>query len=137
MQVVQVRAAQVPQLDPLEVLPHPFVRVEVGRVGRQPLQMYGRRAAIGQVVLDRPAMVNGRAVPDDQQPLGDITPEVAQEEDALRPGQRVAPDERRQLPRRGDAAHRRQVIARLEDPQDGRLAARGVSPDHTGQQVEA
>jgi len=137
MQLLQVSAAQVPHLDPLEVLPHALVRVQVWRVGRQPLQVNGGRAAICQVALNGRAPMDRRAVPDDQQPVGHITPQVPQEEDALGPGQRVAPNERRQLPRGCDPAHRRQMVTCLEDPQDRRLTNGRVSADYAGQQVKA
>ena len=57
-QVGQVGAADVAELDAFEVGPDAFVRIEIGRVARQPLQLQALGRSSLQEVLDRLALVD-------------------------------------------------------------------------------
>ena len=49
-EVRQASAAGVAQLDPLQIVPDPFVRVQLGRVGRQPFDQEAPAADLRQQV---------------------------------------------------------------------------------------
>src|SRR5215472_361342 len=79
MEIVQVGAADVTQFDVLEIGPDTLVRIELGRVAGQLLEAQPLGAAVRQELLDRPAAMNRRAVPDHQQFAGQIAQQVAEE----------------------------------------------------------
>ena len=62
----QVAAAAVLELDALEQVPDPLVRIEVGRVAGQAFQVEALRRAAREEILDRLPLVDRRSVPDDQ-----------------------------------------------------------------------
>src|SRR5262245_64292155 len=63
-QVVQRGAAGIAQLDPLQVVPDALVRIQIGRIARQDLQLEAGGSATGQEVLDRLAGGDRRPIPD-------------------------------------------------------------------------
>jgi hypothetical protein len=136
-QVPQVPAADVPQLDPLEVIPDALVRVQLRRVAGQLLQADALGPAPGQEVLDRLPAMDRRAVPDHQQLAGDVAEQVPEEADDVRALGGPLPDHHQQPPFGRDAAADRQVVAAQPQAQDRRLPARGVRADEPRQQVEA
>jgi hypothetical protein len=54
-----IRAANVAQFDPLEVIPAPLGRVQFGCIARQLLQVQASSSATAQEVLNRLAPMNG------------------------------------------------------------------------------
>ena len=66
-QLVRVLAAPVLQFAAQKLLPHAFISVEFGGVGGQPFQVQAVRRAGREEVLDGSAVMNRRAVPDDEQ----------------------------------------------------------------------
>src|SRR5881227_2818202 len=104
-------AADVTQLDALEVLPDALIRVEVRGVAGELLQADAAGAALGQEVLDRLAAMDGSAIPDDQELAGDVAQEVLQEADDVRALVGMVLHQHEQAPRRGDAADDRQMVA--------------------------
>lgn len=88
--MIQIPATQVPQLDVLEVLPHALIRVQVGRVSRQPLQVDEPRPAARRESLDLVTAVDGRAVPHREEPAPDHLPHVTEERDTLGAPKRAA-----------------------------------------------
>jgi hypothetical protein len=135
--MIEGLAANVPQLDVLEVMPDALVRVQVRGVAGERLQADALRSALSEEVLDRLAAMDRCAVPDDQELAGDVPQQVFEEADDVRALVGALLDEHQQPPRRGDAADDRQVVAAQRQTQDRRLPARGVGPDGPGQQVEA
>ena len=136
-QVRQVAAAEVPQLDPLEVVPDALVRVQLRRVAWELLQVQPLGPAVGQEVFDRLAAVDRRAIPDHQQLAGDLPQQVLQEADHVQALEGVVLDQQQQPAVRGEAADGRQVVVGQRYPQEWGLAARGVGADRSRQQVEA
>jgi hypothetical protein len=67
-EVSEVAAADMGQFHTLEIVPDPLVRSEDGRVARRLFKMetLGRPAA--QTVPDGPSAMDGRAVPDEDDP---------------------------------------------------------------------
>ena len=136
-EVWEVLAADVAQLDALEVVPDALVRVQVRGVAGELLELDASGTALGQEVLDRLAAMDRGAVPDDQELAGDVAEQVLEEADDVRTLVRVLLDQHQQPTRRGDAADNGQMVTAQGEAEDRRLAARGVGPDGAGQQVEA
>jgi len=104
-------AAEVAQLDALEVVPDALIRVEVRGVARELLQADAVGTAVGQEVLDRLAAMDRRAVPDDQQLAGDVAQQMLEEAHDIRALVGVVLHQHEQAPRGRDAADDRQVVA--------------------------
>ena len=133
----EVLAADIAQLDALEVVPDALVGVEVRGVPWELFQADAVGAALGQEVLDRLAAMDGSAVPDDQEFAGDVAEEMLEEADDVRAFVRVLLHQHEQAPRRRDAADDCQVVAAQREAEDRRLPAWGVGPDRAREEVEA
>ena len=80
-QLGHITAAQIAQLDALEVVPDALVRVQVGGIARQRLQVQPLGTTLAQEVLDRLPAMDRRAIPDDQQLATAFAKEQAEESD--------------------------------------------------------
>lgn len=80
-QFVQVVAAAVLQLAPLEQVPNALIRIELGRVGGQTLKMQPGGRASGEEGLHRLAAVDRRAVPQHEQLAANLAQELTEEGD--------------------------------------------------------
>ena len=93
VQLLQVQASQLPQLDLLQVLPQPFHRVEVRGVGRQRLQMDPPAGLRHELLRPRPA--GGSAIrPRSPAADPDDAAQVEEELDDVQPVQRARPHQR-------------------------------------------
>jgi len=63
----QVLAAEIGEFDALEMVPDALVRMKLGRIARQMLQMKTLGGSLAQEVLDGLPAMDRRAIPDDQQ----------------------------------------------------------------------
>ena len=77
-QMRQRQAAQVAQLNPDELWPDAFIRIQVWGIGWQALQVQQLRCTVGEQLLDKMAAVDRRAIPDDPQAARDFTSQVLQ-----------------------------------------------------------
>lgn len=136
-QLVQVLTAAILQLDPLEQVPDALIGAEVRRVAGQAFQVQPRGGARREEVLDRLAVVDGRAVPDHQQRAPKLAQELAEEGDDRRAAERLRLHVREEPAIGGDGADGGEVIARERDAQDGRLADGCVGAGDEGQEIEA
>jgi hypothetical protein len=75
-QMGDVDAADMAQLHPFELLPEALARVQLRRLGGEPLQVEALGCPIGQERLDDLTTVNGGTVPDDDHPAWDFTQQV-------------------------------------------------------------
>jgi hypothetical protein len=130
-------AADVAQLDMLEIGPDPLIGIEVWGVAGELLQADALGTALSQEVLDRLATVDRCAVPDDQEFARDVVEQVLEEADDVRALIRLLLHEHQQPTGWGDATDDRQVISTQGQSEDGCLATWGVGPDGTGEQIEA
>jgi len=130
-------AADVAQLDALEVVPDALVRVEVGSVAGELLEADAASTALGQEVLDRLAAMDRSAVPDDQELAGDVAQQMLEEAHDVRALVGMLLYVQEQAAVRGDAADDRQVVAAQGQTEDRRLPAWGVGPDRTREEIEA
>ena|SRR6516165_6550489 len=80
-QLGQICGADVAQLDPLQVVPDALIRVQVWRIAGEALQVQALGRPRCEEVLDRLAMMDRRAVPDDDQLSGDLAQQHSQEPD--------------------------------------------------------
>ncbi len=79
-QVLGIGAADVGELDVLEVVPHPLVqRVEIGRVAGELHQAQAAGGTRGEEILYGPGAVDGRAIPQDQQLPRNLRQQVVEE----------------------------------------------------------
>src|SRR5438067_12634220 len=136
-EVPQAPAADVAELDPLQVPPDALVRVQVRGVGRQRFDPEALAADLRQQVLDRLPAVDRPAVPDHQQRVRDDLQQVAEEARHVGALEGALLGHEEQVAVRADAADDREVVAAERHPQDRGLPARGVGADGPGQQVEA
>ena len=134
---IRIMATDVSQLDMLQVIPDPFVRVQIGRIARQLLQAELPGSARRQAGLDGLVAVDGRTIPNDQHFATNMAQQMLQEAHDRGSFERVRLHLDQQLPLRGDPAHHREMIPRQWHMDDGRLATRRVGPHHPSQQVEA
>ena len=70
---------QIGQFDALEIVPDALIRIEIRRVAGQLLQMQALGARLAQEVLDGLAVMDRRAIPDDQELPRDLAQQHAQE----------------------------------------------------------
>jgi hypothetical protein len=132
--VLEIPAADVPQLDPLEGVPDALVRVRCRRVARERLQPDTLGPAVRRAVLDRLAAVDRRTLPDDRPLAGDGAQQGPEEADHVRALVGPLLHQQEQPARRGEAADDRQVVTAQRQAAGRRLPARGVGPDGSGQQ---
>ena len=133
----QIPTAHIPQLDSFEVVPDALVSVQVRRIAGQCLQVNAFRSALAQELLDHPAAMNGRAIPDDQQLASQMAEQMPQEAHHVLAMEGGLPDHPEELALGGDAADGREVILGEGDVQGGRLAPWGIGPDSTREEGEA
>ena len=132
----EVQAAEITQLDPLQVAPEAFARIQLRRIGGQSLEVEALRRAVGQECLDGMAAMDGGAIPDDDHAAWHLAQQVLQEgHDVFRVDGTVLAVEI-QLALRGDGAHGRQMLTRPPLAQAGSVPHRGIRADDTGQRVE-
>ena len=79
--MIQVGAANIAQLDTLEIIPDALIRIEVGRISGQLLQMQAFGRSPLEKVFDLMSAVNGRAIPNEHNLAGNLAQEHTQEAD--------------------------------------------------------
>jgi hypothetical protein len=135
-QMWDVETAQIAPLHPCELVPEALARVQLWGIGWQALQMEALRCTVREELPDGVAAVDWRAIPEDDQAAGYLTPQVLQEGDDIRRVERAVLTMEIQLSLRRDSTDGREMITGTPLPQDGRLAHRGIGPDDTRQGVE-
>ena len=80
-QMREIDATHITQLDPFQVGPQPLTRIQLGRIGREPLQMDTVRRAVPQQRLDHVTAVNGGSIPKNDQATGDLPQHMLQKGD--------------------------------------------------------
>jgi hypothetical protein len=120
-----------------QIAPHIFDGVEIRRIARQAFQLEPLRTTTRQELLDDPAEMDRRAVPDHQDLAWDVLQQMLQKAHhcltAIRPPLHAhqKPTLRRQ---RADGGH---MITRHGNAQDRRLTSWCVGADPRREQVEA
>ena len=135
-QLVEILTASIAQFDAFEQIPDTRIGVQLRRVARQAFQLKAGRGPGREEVLDRLAVVDGRAVPDHEQLPANLAQQLTEEGDDRRTAEGRALDVGEQPPIRGERADRREMIPRERDAQNGSVAARGIRARHEGEQIE-
>jgi hypothetical protein len=78
-----IEAADIAQLDPFELLPKAFTRIQLRGIGWQPLQVQPLCHAMHQELLNAMTAVNRGAIPDNDYPARHFTQQVFQEGDHI------------------------------------------------------
>ena len=133
VQIVQISAAGVPQLDVLQVRPDAFVRIELWRVAGQLLEAQPFGSTLRQELLNRPTAMDGRAIPDHQHLARQAAKEVAEELHYVWTAEGMVLDLEQQAAGRGDATDHRQMVMTEWETQRGRVAAWGKAAHRGGQ----
>ena len=76
-QVGEIPAAPVLELHPLEIVPNALRRVQVRRIAGQSLQMQPFGRPCRQVLFDGLPLMDGRAIPNDQDFPADLAKQLA------------------------------------------------------------
>lgn len=130
-------AADVAQLNMLEIVPDALIRVEVWGVAGELLQADATGAALSEEVLDRLATMDRSAVPDDQELAGDVAQQVLEEADDIRALVWPLLHQHEQAPLWRHTADDGQMVATQREAENWRLPARGVGPDGAREEIEA
>ena len=80
-QMREIDATHITQLDPFQVGPQPLTGIELGRIGREPLQMDTVRRAVPQKRLGHVTAVNGGSIPNHDHATGDLPQQMLQKGD--------------------------------------------------------
>src|SRR5918999_6616119 len=123
------------QLHPLQVVPDPLTRVQLGGISGQLLQMDSLPSRAGQEGFDRLAAVDGAAIPDDQQPHRDVGGQLLQEPCRIYPLEGPVLDPSVQPAMGGDATNYRQMVSAEWYPEYWSLAPGRIGLNYQGQQV--
>lgn len=123
LEMGKVQGSKVGEFHPLEVTPEPFVRVELGSIRRELLDMESGAGFLDEVA-DRHGPMGVEIVPNQNDGAVDVTQEVAQENEHLCCGDGTDSDEDKEpgvgaYPRDG-----RELRPRIPVDEDGSLAAR-------------
>ena len=139
MQLLQIQARQIPHLDVFEMLPATALvkRTQIRSVAGERLQVDFLRASRSQIRPNFSPAMNGRTIPNDQQPRSRLTQQMLQKFDAVRTRQRLLPNQGIQLPRWRNAGHDRKMVVTLLFGEYRRHSQRAIGSDHARQQVEA
>src|SRR6266699_6102095 len=82
-QVLRRGAADVLELDILELVPDALVRIEIRRVARQGFELQALAQRRRQEILDRLAPMNRSPIPQHEQLAGDLLQELVQKPDDI------------------------------------------------------
>ena len=75
-QMREIEATPMAPLDPFPVGPQPLTRIQLGRIGRESLQMEAVRRAVQQKSLDHVPAVDWSPLPKDDQATGHLPPQM-------------------------------------------------------------
>src|ERR1041385_2891974 len=133
----EIMATDVSQLNMLQVVPDPFVRVQVWGIRRQLLQIEPNSSTLCQESLDCSIPMDWRSIPDHQHLALDVAQQVFQEARYIYPIESPLLPCHQQLSLLSYPADYCQMIPRQWYMQDRCLSKRRISAHHSGQQVEA
>jgi hypothetical protein len=136
-QTWEIEAAQMAQLNPFELLPEALIRVQLRRIGRQAFQVAAVRRALGQELLDGVAVVDRRAIPDEEHPTRHLPQQVLEKRDHVIRVEGVVLAMEVELARGRDGADGGEMVASAALPQDGGLAHGRIGAHDPGQGIEA
>jgi hypothetical protein len=137
MQMRDIEAAHVAQLDPFQMRPKPLTWVQLRGERRQAPEMETLGRPVGQELLNEVAAMHWGTIPDEAYTARHLTPQVLQEGDHIGRVHGMALTAEVELAHRRDGGNRREVIAAPPVPQDGRPTHGRRCSHDTGQRLEA
>lgn len=135
--LVKVMAAKVAHLDLLEVPPDAFFRIHLRGITGEALEVDPLGRSVAQILPDRFAAVDRRAIPDDHQLARNDTPQMIQEADHLGTRDRRLVDLEVQPLVHADRPDHREMITAEGMAQDRGFAHASIGARHRGQEIEA
>jgi hypothetical protein len=90
-QMREIEATHIAQLDPFQVGPQPLTRIQLGRIGREPLQMDAVSRAVQQKGLDHVTVVDWGPIPNDDHATGHLPQQMLQKRDHVLQIDRTVP----------------------------------------------
>ena len=114
------------QLHPLQVVPDPLIRLQLGSLGGQLLQMDSLPSRAGQEGFGRLAAVDGAAIPDHQQPHRDMGGQLLQEAGRILAWEGTVLHSGVQPAMGGNAANHREMVPAEGCPEHWGFALGGI-----------
>ena len=136
LQFLEVQRCVIGELDMLQVTPHPFVRIQLRRVGRQILDRQPT-AVVMHEALDRDRFVRVHVVPDEDDPSPDMAQQMTEKHEYLLGSDAPGPDQDVELPCRAHTGDRRELRPSIAVRQDRCLSSGSPSADSSRDQAEA
>jgi hypothetical protein len=130
------KATHIPEFDTLQVCPEALAGIQFWGIGGEALDLEPWRGAVGQELLDEVAVVDRRAIPNDQKRARHLAEQMLQERDDIGGIDGLVLAVEIQLARRRYRTDGREVVTRPPLSENGRLAYRGIGTDDTGQGIE-
>lgn len=119
----------------LQVMPDPFVGVQVRRVAWEPHQLDPLRTPFREKLLYELASMDRSSIPHDEHLPLDMSRKMPEKLYDIRAGEGMVLDLHEQTTARRNAADDRQVVASQRTPQYRRFSRWSVSANHPRQQV--
>jgi len=133
----QVATDDVLELNPLEIIPDAFIRVQLRRIAGKSLKQDALCSTVCQKVFDPSAPMNGRTVPYDQYLPRDVTQQMLEKANHVWAFEGTCLHHRVQLALWRDATDSGQMIMGQTTLDDGRLSNWRIGAHDHGQQVES
>lgn len=130
-----ILTTHISQFHVLQLLPDPFIRVEIRSVGWQLLKMDISGSAFLHKLCHLFAMYR-RAIPHDHQLTADLTPQMLKEPHTISAVKCSLAHQRVKISSHRDPTHHRQVIIFQKRLDDWPPSSRRIAPDQPRQQVE-
>ena len=130
------KAADIPELNPLQMCPKSLAGVQFRGIGRQTLHVEPWRRAVTQERFDELTAVNRGPIPDDDHPAGHLPQRVLQKGHYIHRIEGAVLAMEIQPPLWGDGADGREMIASPPLLQDRGLSNRRIGADDAGQRIE-
>src|SRR3954471_6421760 len=121
----------------LEILPDPLVRIEIGRIAGQSLQMDAMGTTCGEKVFNRLPTMNRGSIPHNQQLARNVSQDVLEKPHHVRATIGVLLHLHQQLTLRGNRADRRDMIIAQGSAQNRCLPTGSIRTCQCWQQVKA
>jgi hypothetical protein len=125
------------ELDPFELVPKAFTRIQLRGIGRQALEMEALRRPVREKLPDGMTAVDRRAIPNDDHLAGHLAQQVLEKPDHVVSVDSTVLAAEVQLALWRDGTDRREMVAGPPLPHDRGLANRGVGADDTRQGIKA
>lgn len=136
LNLLHLKTTNILEFDSFEQIPDPLLRIQLGSIGRQTLQMDTLGSTAAQEIFDGLTAMNRSTIPDHQQFARDLTGEQLQKANNIWTFIRMVLGLHEQSPFRGNPTHGRKMVMGQFDAQDGRFASRCIGAYRHRQEVK-